>query len=343
MRDDIVESPLKQAGSGTTAQRDRSVTAGPSKTYLEIVSMCDDFPYEPSAALSYYELYLPNDDWPHGYLLSKTVQKMPWTADFHVSHSPQKMVTVLDASNGQNTPSAVNTAFQKLIDLCIEQDCFHLLGGRHSELFAIPGANYGMPVYVERFAAALFGITQRGAHMVAYINTHDEGMKIWVSRRSQHIYTYPGMLDTTVAGGVKSGVPPLQTIIEESDEEASLPAALVRERVRSKGVLTHMSLTGKGFPGEQGLVVPDYIYVYDIELPGDVVPKPHDDEVSNFYCMSVDNVQRALLQEEFKPDSAAVLIDFLVSHSIITPETDKDFVDISMRLHRHLPFRTGPP
>jgi hypothetical protein len=35
------------------------------------------------------------------------------------------------------------------------------------------------------------------------------------------------------------------------------------------------------------------------------------------------------------------LVDFLIRHGIITPENEPDFVEISMRLHRRLPFRTG--
>ena len=50
--------------------------------------------------------------------------------------------------------------------------------------------------------------------MVAYVKTK-QGMNIWVSRRAAHLYTYPGMLDVTVAGGMKAGASPLETIIEE--------------------------------------------------------------------------------------------------------------------------------
>jgi 8-oxo-dGTP pyrophosphatase MutT (NUDIX family) len=267
---------------------------------------------------------------------------MPWTTDFAVQHEKPRRVTILDSSGGKATAATVNAAFANLVAICVERNLFQVLGGRHSEPFAVAGARYDQPVYVERFATSLFGLTTRGAHLVAYTET-PEGMKIWVPRRSPHLFTYPGMLDTTVAGGVKSGASPLHTLVEEADEEASLSEALIRQRVRSRGVISHMGLTGKGFAGEQGLVTPDYIYVYDIELPIDVVPKPHDDEVHAFYSMSVGEVQEALLRGDFKPDSGAVLVDFLIRHGIITPENEKDFVDINVRLHRRLPFRTGPP
>lgn len=272
-------------------------------------------------------------------MLPETVAKMPWTTNFHIQHSHPRRVSILDSSNGKDTAGAVNAALQEVVTTCIEQDLFHVLDHRHSEPFAIIGARYSAPVYVERFASALFGITSRGAHMVAYVNDGTD-MKVWIPRRSAHLYTYPSMLDTTVAGGVKSGVPPFQTIIEESYEEASLPESLIHEKARCRGVISHMNVTGKDFPGEQGLVTPDYVYVYDIELPQDLIPKPHDDEVGSFTLMTIEDLKAALLSEEFKPDSAAVLVDFLITHAIITPENEPDFVEISMRLHRRLPFRT---
>jgi hypothetical protein len=273
-------------------------------------------------------------------MLPEIVQKMPWTADFEVQHSHPPKVVVLDRSNGKNTATAINGAFSKVVDTCVEQNLFHVLDGRHSEPFAVVGARYDQPVYVERFATALFGLTTRGAHLVAY-RMDEDGMKVWVPRRSAHLYTYPNMLDTTVAGGVKSGVPPFQTIVEEADEEASLPEDLICQKVHCRGVISHMNVTGDDFPGEKGLVTPDYVYVYDIELPEDVIPRPHDEEVSSFTLMSLEELQAALLRKEFKPDSAAVLVEFLIRQGIITPENEPDFVEISMRLHRRLPFRTG--
>lgn len=292
---------------------------------------------------SYYPLYLPDDDQPHGFMLPSTVEKMPWTSDFAIQHEAPRRVTVLDSSWGTDTAAAVNTAFEKLVSTCIDRDLFHVLSQQHSEQFPIVGARYDQPVYVERFAASLFGLTTRGAHLVAYvkISGKPEDMKIWVPRRAEHLYTYPNMLDTTVAGGVKADTSPLETLVEEAGEEASLPAELIRWNSRSRGVISHMGVTGRGFPGEQGLVMPNYIYVYDIELPVDLTPRPCDEEVSGFKLMSVDEVKSALLQGEFKPDSGAVFVDFLIRHGIITADNEKDFVEINQRLHRRLPFRTG--
>ncbi|KAI0381584.1 hypothetical protein F5Y04DRAFT_254882 [Hypomontagnella monticulosa] len=308
------------------------------RTYLSLLEACDNFPYDIIPAEVYYQLFLPNDDQPHGYLLPETVQKMPWTPAFRVNHSQPRSVTVLDSSEGKDTSGAVNAAFEELVNICIEKDLFHIIDKMHSEPFSIVSAKY--PARMERFASALFGITSRGAYITAYTRAADGTMKLWIGRRAPHLYTSPGMLDATVAGGIKAGSTPLDTVIVEADEEASLPEDLVRAGVRSVGVLTYISVTGPEFPGEKGLVIPDIIYIYDLELPNHVIPKPNDDEVEVFYSMTIEEVQKALLNGEFKPDSAAVLIDFLIRHGIMTADNEKDFIDISTRLHRRLPFRT---
>jgi 8-oxo-dGTP pyrophosphatase MutT (NUDIX family) len=289
------------------------------------------------------------------------VAKMPWTRDFVVNHEAPRSVHVVDSSGGTDTANAINRAFSELVSLCIERDLFHVLCRRHSEPCAIPGAPFATPVHVERFAAALFGLVSRGVHLVAYTTTTITAAgtdtparvisKVWVSRRSAHLYTHPGTLDVTVGGGIQAGASPLQTVVDEADEEASLPAALVRQRARPRGVVSHMGVTGPHFRGEKGLVVPDYIYVYDMELPdggggdGDgvpvVVPRPHDDEVEGFLCLSIAELQGALRRGEFKTDSAAVLVYFMIVHGIITAENEPDYVEINMRLHRRLPFKTG--
>nr|POF01031.1 uncharacterized protein CFP56_20979 [Quercus suber] len=303
-------------------------------------TLSSSFPYGPIPP-SYYQFFLPGDDQPHGLMLPGIVEKMPWTTDFDVKHENPRKVTVLDSSCGKSTANAVNTALQALISMCISRDMFHVLCAQHSEPSAIPGSNHDVPIQIERFASGLFGITSRGAHLVAYTREDGQISKLWIARRSKHLYSYPNMLDTTVAGGIKSGVSPLETIVEEAHEEASLPGDFIRSQVRSRGVISHMSVTKEDFAGEQGLVVPDYIYVYDVEIPSQLKPDPNDDEVSAFYLKTISEVQMALLRQEFKPDSAAVLIDFMIRHSIITPDNEQDFVEISMRLHRRLPFRTG--
>jgi 8-oxo-dGTP pyrophosphatase MutT (NUDIX family) len=227
---------------------------------------------------------------------------------------------------------------QRLLQPSFDENLFAVVHGQHSELFQVIGSNYS--VRIECFATRLFGIVSRGAHLTAYTQT-STCMKIWVPRRSAQMKTYPNILDTTVTGGVRAGESPFEETVHELDEEASLPADLVRRDVRSCGVLTYMSTTSKGFGGEHGLVVPDTVYLYDIEFSEEVVPESRDDEANEFYLMSVDEVmksRRLLLMPSSKQTALWVRIDFFIRHGIITAENEKDFVEINMRMHRKLPF-----
>lgn len=344
-------------------------TAG--KSYLPIVQNADNFPYGRDPLDIYYQLILAGDPAPHGYLLPETVSKMPWTPSFSVSHAHPRTVTVLDSSQGSDSAAAFTAAFQELVDVCIAQDSFRLIAKKHSEPFTIlswptassgdgstststspilpPSARVRQTVTMERFMAPLFGILLRGAHMVAYVRSRatedDCGVisGLWIPRRAKHLFSSPNMLDATVAGGIAAGTTALETIIKEAGEEASLPSELVRTRVRSTGLLSYVSSTDAihGWRGEAGLLCPGIVYTYDMELPEDVVPRPHDGEVGSYALMSVGDVQTALLNNEFKPDAAVVMVDFLVRHGVITAENERNFVQINEHMHRRLPFRVA--
>ena len=78
------------------------------------------------------------------------------------------------------------------------------------------------PFKIERSGSPLFGVITYGSHMTAYQPaTESSPMKIWVAKRSAH-KTYGGMLDNSVAGGIGSGITPLECMIKEAGEEASL-------------------------------------------------------------------------------------------------------------------------
>jgi hypothetical protein len=84
------------------------------------------------------------------------------------------------------------------------------------------------------------------------------------------------------------------------------------------------------------------MFVYDLEIPEGVVCKQNDDEVKEFYLMTVGKVKECLARAEFKTNSALVMIDFFIRHGIITAENEKNYADIIARLHRKLPLPTTP-
>lgn len=172
--------------------------------------------------------------------------------------------------------------------------------------------------------------------MTAYVRT-PTGLKIWVPRRAAHLVTYPSKLDTTVAGGVKSTQSPLECIIAESNEEASLPASLVSQNAIAVGTVTHCLRSARS-----GLFSMAVLYLYDIELTEHVVPTPGDDEVEGFVLMGVEEVKVKMLKGEFKPNSSLVMLDFLVRHGVVTEENEGGYVDVVGRLRRRLPVAITP-
>lgn len=333
-----------------------------SKSYIDLIDDCDkyvksiwqlvsvtnqnSFPYDdpllpPNAHwATLYRFFLPLDSRYHGLLTPETVQRMPWTNDFVVNHEER---TVHLAPVDQNYSKSLTAAFSSLIQRAIDLDTFRVIHGQHSEPYSIIGANY--PVSIERYARSLFGITARGAHLTVFTRDNEtKELKIWVPRRSLHLFTYPGKLDTTVAGGVAAGETAYECIIREAEEEASLPGDLVRRDIKAVGCITYVGIKdvdNGGDVGEVGLISPDCVYVFDLEVQADTVCKQNDEEVEDFSLMSIEAVKAALSESRFKANSALVMIDFFVRHGIID-ENEYGYQEILSRLHRRLPLPTIP-
>lgn len=129
-------------------------------------------------------------------------------------------------------------------------------------------------------------------------------------------------------------------VLDSSDGKDTSAAC---NRAFAKVVAAYQEKDRFNLKGEVGgLVKPEMVHVYDMEVAEDVVPKPHDDEVKEFYLMTPDETKKALFRQEFKTNSAAVMIDFFIRHGIITADNERDYPEMNMRLHRTLPFATAP-
>lgn len=258
---------------------------------------------------------------------------MPWPASFTIDHQDQT-VTLCAPQSGVTLSAHANSAFQEAVDKAIEDDVFPILHQEHSEYFRVLGARAF--VQIERFAAPLFGIATRGAHLTCYVRQPDGTPKIWVARRNRSLFSYPGLLDSTVAGGIKASHTPRECILAESTEEACLPPDLVSSSVKAVGTVTMANRNIR-----TGLYHSDILYVYDLEIPEDVVPTPGDDEVEEFVLMDCEEVRQRMLAGEFKPNVCPVMVDFLVRHGQITAENEDDYVAICERLRRRIPVPTS--
>lgn len=182
---------------------------------------------------------------------------------------------------------------------------------------------YHDPVLLlERAAAPFFGIKAYGVHVNGYVRQrHDGQILLWVARRSASKPTWPGKLDHIVAGGQPHGLSLAENVVKECEEEAGIPSTLASQAV-PVGVVTYTALQPVGLKR-------DVLFCYDLELPEDFVPVAQDGEVQDFFLMSLPEVAAMVAGgtpdegdlESYKDNCNLVVLDFLVRHGAIPPDT----------------------
>ena len=270
----------------------------------------------------------------YGYMLEDIVRRMPWGEHFSVNHESKTVRHSIANGLERHQPSQMSRQLEIVLNGSRRLGLFDVLKGWRDEPLSIHGSG---GVILERAGTALFGVLTIGVHLTAYTHSPD-GLKLWIPRRAATKQTYPSMLDNTAAGSIGVGETPLFTVARESEEEASLAEILVRNNAKACGSISYFHIQDARAGGELGLMVPEIEYVFDLELPTGLVPKPSDGEVESFYLMTVSEVRKALRQRNFKPNCALVLIDFLIRRGLVTAENEKNYAEIISRLHRKLPF-----
>ncbi|KAF2009958.1 thiamine pyrophosphokinase [Aaosphaeria arxii CBS 175.79] len=309
---------------------------------LDLVDECDSFPYyqvDPdlyAASIStYYELRVRNHAYGIGYLLPSVAEVFRGVPNWDLNDADR--ILTLEAGD---TAAERSAAVEQTLLALRATGHFKVLDKWRDELYAVYGRNKELLFNVERSAGPLFGVVMYGVHLTAYVRTKEGEIKIWTPRRARTKQTYGGMLDNAVAGGIASGEDPFESMVRECAEEASLGEELVRKGAKACGTVTYHHIRTEKAGGETKLLQPECQYIWDLELPKDVIPKPGDDEVEEFYLWSVEEVQEAMRKGEFKPNCALVVLDFFVRHGILTCENEKDYIEIVSRLHRKLEFPT---
>ena len=230
-----------------------------------------------------------------------------------------------------------------VVDYWREKGVFSILKNWRNEPWPVYTSTAEIGYNIERSACGLFGVNRYGVHLTAFVRSESSsyGLKIWVPTRAATKPTYPDMLDNTVAGGLMSGEDPLECVAREANEEASLPETLIRTSAVPSGTVSYIYITDERAGGEKGLIYPECQWVYDLELPTDIIPSPKDGEVASFDLCTVEEVWEQLGRGRFKPNCALVMLDFFIRHGIMTKESEADFEEILRRIHRQLPF-PGP-
>ena len=178
---------------------------------------------------------------------------------------------------------------------------------------------------MERAAVALFGVIGYGVHLNGIVR-RDDGLAMWIARRSLSKPTGPGKLDQIVAGGQPCGIALRDNLVKECAEEADIPAAVASTSV-PVGTISYTTARPEGLRR-------DVLFVYDLVLPADFNPVNTDGEVEDFHLMAMtDVIARVRESDDFKFNCALVVIDFLIRHGYIEAD-HPDYVALNQGLHK---------
>jgi hypothetical protein len=79
---------------------------------------------------------------------------------------------------------------------------------------------------------------------------------------------------------------------------------------------------------------PDTLFIYDLEVAEDFVPRNTDGEVEHFMLWPLDEVaQRVRDTEDFKFNVNLVIVDFLIRHGYLKPD-DAEYPELAIGLRR---------
>lgn len=199
---------------------------------------------------------------------------------------------------------------------------------RHGEYFPVKPRWAEPPLFeIDRGALPFFGFRGYGVHLNAFSRVGG-ALMLWIGRRAPDKRVEPDKLDNMVAGGIGTGHGIVETLVKEAGEEASVPPELARRAV-PVGALTYRMAFGPGLRD-------DVLFVFDLEVPPDFLPRVHDGEIVEFMRLPVRTVlERVRDTTDFKFNVNLVLIDFALRHGLIDPE-DPEFLDLAAGLHRPL-------
>lgn len=312
-------------------------------TLLQVVKKVDAVPYphEPgyqNFLRNVYTFLSHDGEFRLGYILPLIVKEMVKFTDTFVVNVARRTIQLNPSLTSQTVREE---ALAKVGLQWKSEKKFDTLLGWRDEKYTIYDKSKEPYFCLERAMCPLLGVVMYGVHINGYVKSPSGEYSLWIPRRAADKATYPGMLDNTVGGGLGYPYGPLETVYKECYEEAGLDDEYLNGKVKCCGNISYLyQLKPNDFSTELGLVQPEVEYIYDIEMDSEKIPHPVDNESEDFKLMTIDEIKSRLFNGEFKDNCGAVIIDFMVRHSLITPESEIDYVEINNRLHRFLPFPT---
>ena len=271
---------------------------------------------------NYFYFMVESYDRPLGYMPRTFVEQMSWSSDWKID-TEKRFLTLLPSSFEGRTQAINSTLSTNYTKKNVVKKWF-------DDNLAIKTSGGDHVLDMDRGGVDLFGVITHGVHLTAFVKT-DTGLKYWVPRRSYTKSTFPGLLDNFAAGSLSSGEKPWEAMLREATEETTILPEYTSANMKSCGTLTfQLVTTNDGRPGCQHQTQ----YVYEMELPQDVIPGPNDGEVENFELMTLEEVQAALGRGKFTPNRTLTYVAHFIRHGIVNAANEERIIELCARLHR---------
>ena len=178
---------------------------------------------------------------------------------------------------------------------------------------------------LDRGLVPLFGTRSYGVHLNGYTGT-GAAQRLWIGRRAPTKRVAPDKYDHIVAGGVGHGYGLRETLTKEAAEEADIPGDMAA-KAQPAGALSYICEAESGLRD-------DTLFIYDLSLPEDFIPRNTDGELVGFETWHVpDAMTQVRDTDSFKFNVAPVMIDFFIRHGWLDPDRDADYLAICAALH----------
>jgi isopentenyldiphosphate isomerase len=255
-------------------------------------------------------------------------------------NAPSRPIVTLSSTIASNC-AARTAAVQQVMETLRDSNTTSLSHTWRNEMYPVAESFEAPPkLLIERACIPWLGALEYGVHingMIASNNnnhpttttttaTQDDTKdyrtlpRLWMARRSATKPTYPNMVDHIVAGGQPAGISIWDNAIKECAEEAGISSEMAQQGLRPVGAVSYATRTTTNDQGITRAVM----FIYDLYLPADFRPKVVDGEVQEFFTFSINDMIQCLhphTTDPMKPNCYLVLIDWLLRHGHISPDT----------------------
>ena len=223
----------------------------------------------------------------------------------------------------ENKKKKLNLTLENICDLLIKKKFIKIATGEKFPcVLSLGRKEYFV---LDRALVEYLGIRGYGVHMIAFVKKKKK-IKIWIPLRAKNKRVEPNKLDNTVAGGIAAGESVYEALKRESAEEASLDKNILKNAFQSGSI--NYCWRNKDFSIRR-----DTLFIYDLELSENIIPKNNDGELVNFKLYDSEKViSKIQSTNDFKKNCALVLASFFIRRGMINSKNEKNYEEVCRHL-----------